>query len=147
MSMTFNLKKITIRTKNNPEGIKSINEVYDAILTGDIPLLFNSDKEVIDGVFPISEYSNYESDENGEYDLSIIATTYKFIEELENDENFVKFHVASEDVSDATMQAWQKVWEDESLKRSYEKDYEFTMPAHLSEDEKAHCYLYIGVKI
>ena len=70
--MTYKLDKVTIRLKNDVEGIDKIREIFTDIVSGEIPLLFNSDKELIESIAPVSEYSNYESDETGEYDLSVI---------------------------------------------------------------------------
>lgn len=63
--MTYKLDKVTIRLKNDAEGIGKISELFADIASDEIPLLFNSDKELIDGIAPVSEYSNYESDETG----------------------------------------------------------------------------------
>ena len=44
--MTYRLNKVTIRLKNDAEGIAKISELFSDIVSGDIPLLFNSDKEL-----------------------------------------------------------------------------------------------------
>ena len=64
--MTYRLNKVTIRLKNDAEGIAKISDLFSDIVSGDIPLLFNSDKEFIEGIAPVSVYSNYESGEKGE---------------------------------------------------------------------------------
>ena len=94
--MTYKLDKITIRLKNTPEGMAKINEIFTDIVSGKIPLLYNSDKEFIEGLAPVSQYSNYESDETGEYDLSIMAVEKNFFEILEKevqDGKFIKYDV------------------------------------------------------
>ncbi|MBR5954278.1 MAG: hypothetical protein IK021_02490 [Methanobrevibacter sp.] len=47
--MTYKLDKVTIRLKNDAEGIAKISELFADIFSGDIPLLFNSDNELIEG--------------------------------------------------------------------------------------------------
>ena len=150
--MTYKLDKVTIRLKNDAEGIGKIRELFADIVSGDIPLLFNSDKELIEGIAPVSEYSNYESDESGEYDLSVIAVEKEFFKNLENEVSkgkFVKYDVAGEDVITCAQTAWKQVWQDQKNKkinRSFNIDYESTVPKEFTSDGKAHCMLYIGVK-
>ena len=150
--MTYKLDKVTIRLKNNAEGIGKIRELFADIVSGDIPLLFNSDKELIGGIAPVSEYSNYESDESGEYDLSVIAVEKEFFKNLENEVSkgkFVKYDIVGEDMITCAQTAWEKVWQDqknEKINRSFNIDYESTIPEEFTPDGKAHCMLYIGVK-
>lgn len=149
--MTYKLDKITIRLKNTPEGMAKINEIFTDIVSGKIPLLYNSDKEFIEGLAPVSQYSNYESDETGEYDLSIMAVEKNFFEILEKevqDGKFIKYDVAGDDVLNCAQEAWQQVWDDSknnTIKRSFNIDYESTVPKELTSDGKAHCNLYIGI--
>lgn len=42
--MTYKLDKVTIRLKNDAQGIVKIRELFADIVSGKIPLLFNSDK-------------------------------------------------------------------------------------------------------
>ncbi|WP_407431954.1 hypothetical protein, partial [Methanobrevibacter sp.] len=63
--MTYRLDKITIRLKNDEAGINKINELFEDIVSGKIPLIHDSNGKLIEGISPISEYSNYESDETG----------------------------------------------------------------------------------
>ena len=80
--MSYKLDKVTIRLKNDAEGLGKISELFADIVSGDIPLLFNSDKDFIEGIAPVSVYSNYESDETGEYDLSVMAVDKEFFKTL-----------------------------------------------------------------
>lgn len=150
--MTYRLNKVTIRLKNDAEGIAKISELFSDIVSGDIPLLFNSDKEFIEGIAPVSVYSNYESDETGEYDLSVIAVEKKFFKTLEKEVlegKFIKYDVAGDDVLTCAQNAWEQVWQDQrngKIKRNFDIDYESTVPEEYTPDGKAHCMLYIGVK-
>ena len=150
--MVYKFDKITIRLKNTPEGMAKIDEIFKDIVSGEIPLLFNSDKQFIEGIAPVSQYSNYESDETGEYDLSIIAVEKNFFETLEQEVlegKFIKYDVGGEDVLTCAQEAWQQVWDDQKnnkIKRSFDIDYESTVPKEFTSDGKAHCYLYIGIE-
>lgn len=149
--MTYKLDKVTIRLKNDAEGMNKIGELFADIVSGEIPLIFNSDKELIDGIAPVSEYSNYESDETGEYDLSVIAVEKEFFKNLENEVSqgkFIKYDISGEDVMACAQSAWKQVWQDQSnqkINRSFNIDYESTVPKEFTSDGKAHCILYIGV--
>ena len=76
--MAYTLKAVTIRTNNSEEGIRKIGELWGDVLTGKLSLL-------ADGVVPISEYSNYESDEKGDYDISIVGVEHNFFEDIEKE--------------------------------------------------------------
>lgn len=150
--MTYRLDKVTIRLKNDTEGMGKISELFTDIVSGNIPLLFNSDKELIEDIAPVSQYSNYESDETGEYDLSVIAVEKEFFKNLEKEVlkgKFVKYDVAGDDVLTCAQNAWKQVWQDQrsgKIKRSFHTDYESTIPEEFTHDGKAHCMLYIGIE-
>ena len=150
--MTYRLDKITLRLRNDEESLAKINEIFADIVLGKIPLVYTSENEFIDGIAPISEYSNYESDETGEFDYSICAVTNVFFTQLENDVSeglFKEYVFKADDVVTCAQKAWQQVWEDQrnnKIDRSFVKDYESTVPRELTNDGTAHCYLYIGVK-
>ena len=76
--MAYTLKAVTIRTNNSEEGIKKIAELWRDVLTGKLSLL-------VDRIVPISQYSNYESDEKGDYDISIVGVEHNFFEDMEKE--------------------------------------------------------------
>lgn len=61
--MAYQLKEVTLRTDNSPDGMKKIAALWKDIETGKLPLLFDSEKNFLQGLSPVSLYSNYESDE------------------------------------------------------------------------------------
>ena len=145
--MAYRLKAVTIRTNNSEEGIRKIAELWGDVLTGKLPLLF-------DGIIPISQYSNYESNEKGDYDISIVGVKHNFFEDIEKEVEkglYKKYEANDENgnVELCTKKAWENVWNDTHsgiLKRAFTIDYESSVPAEFSKDGKAHCYLYIAVK-
>lgn len=150
--MTYRLDKVTVRLKNDAEGTGKISELFADIVSGEIPLLFTSDGKLIEGIAPVCEYSNYESDETGEYDLSVIAVEKDFFKNLESEVSggkFIKYDIAGDDVITCARNAWKQVWQDQrngKIKRTFNIDYESTVPEEYTHDGKAHCMLYIGVK-
>ena len=145
--MAYTLKAVTIRTNNSEEGIKKIAELWRDVLTGKLSLL-------VDRIVPISQYSNYESDEKGDYDISIVGVEHNFFEDMEKEVKkglYKKYEAVDENgnVEMCTKKAWENVWNDTHsgvLKRAFSVDFESSVPKEFSKDGKAHCYLYIAMK-
>ena len=151
--MAYRLNSITLRTNNNPDGMKKIEELWKDISSGKLPVLFDSEQNFLTGISPVSAYSNYETDENGDYDLSIIGVTADFFARMEAETGkgmYKKYDVSDDngDLGQCARNAWQMVWDDQKngvIKRAYTIDYESTVPAEYTKDGKAHCYLYIAI--
>ena len=145
--MSYRLKAVTIRTNNSEEGIRKIAELWEDVLTGKLPLLS-------DGIVPISQYSNYESDEKGDYDISIVGVEHNFFEDIEKEveKGLYKKYEAIDEIGSVelcTKKAWENVWNDTHsgvLKRAFTVDFESSVPKEFSKDGKAHCYLYIAIE-
>lgn len=152
--MAYTLKQITIRTNNSPEGMQKLQEIWCDITSGKLPILFDSEKHFLPGVSPVSRYDNYDTDETGDYDLSILGVTSDFFERMENQVKhgvYKKYDESDEqgDIQTCTLKAWQKVWDEQrtgQIKRAFTVDYESSVPAAYTKDGKAHCYLYIAVQ-
>lgn len=150
--MAYQLKVVTMRTNNSNEGMARIDELWQDITSGKLPLLFDSEHKFLQGISPVSKYHNYASDENGDYDLSILGVTVNFFQEMENaviKGTYKKYKESGDDLGLCAKKAWAKVWSEQKageINRSYSEDYESTVPAEYTKDGKAHCYLYIAVK-
>lgn len=150
--MAYTLKSLTIRTNNSKEGMKRIDEIWQDVSSGKLPLLFDSEHKFQQGISPVSRYSNYESDETGDYDLSILAVDAAFFGKMEEAVaagKYKKYDDADADMGAAAQRAWAKVWneqKDGQIQRVFSEDYESTVPAEYTKDGKAHCYLYIAIK-
>ena len=142
------MKEITIRTNNSVEGIEKIEKLWHDVMSGNTSLVLT------ESTLLISKYSNYSTNENGDYDLSILAVDCDFMQQLEKEcasGKYKKYDFCSDnaDVAENTKMAWQQVWTDtqkERIKRSYTEDYECTIPANYSKDHKQHCLLYISIE-
>lgn len=152
--MAYKLKEVTIRTNNSDEGIKMIGEIWGDITSGKLPLLFDSERIFQQGISPISRYSNYSSNESGDYDLTIMAVTADFFQKMEKAVSkglYKKYDEKDEDgkIGVCTRKAWEKVWHEQKsgdIKRSFTEDYESTVPGEYTKDGKTHCYLYIAIQ-
>lgn len=151
--MTYQLKAIRTRTNNSQAGMMAIQEIWGDIFSGKLPLLYDSEHKTISETSLLCEYSNYASNEVGDYDFTIMAVLPPFIIKLEEDVEkgvYKKYDVTNEDndLVQCTTEAWQQVWTDSqnnTIQRSFTKDYECSIPDTYSPDGKAHCYLYIAV--
>ncbi len=151
--MTYRLKEITIRTNNSEEGISKIVEIWEDVQSGKLPLLIDNNGGFLDKVSPVSKYSNYETDENGDYDFSIMAVGREFFQEMDKEVEkgtYVKFDGSDDDgdLTKSTKRAWEMVWKAQTsgeINRAFSVDYESSVPAQYTKDGKAHSYLYIAV--
>lgn len=151
--MAYKLKEVTIRTNNSDEGMEKIIEIWGDVTSGKLPILFDSEHTFQQNISPVSKYSNYSSDEKGDYDLSIMGVTAEFFQKMEaavNQGLYKKYDEADEngDIGICTKKAWEKVWLEQKsgdIKRAFTEDYESTVPAEYTKDGKAHCYLYIAI--
>lgn len=150
--MEYLLKEIMLRADNSQTGMAKINELWRDIVSGKIPLMYDSAGNFQQGLSPVSKYSNYESDETGEYDLSIFTATAEFFtrmaQKVEAGE-YVYYDFDGVDIKDAANKAWSRVWADKEskkIRRAFTQDYESTVPGEYTKDDKAHCYLYIAVQ-
>jgi len=152
--MSYRLQAVTLRTDNSPEGIERISAFWQDILSGKLPLLFDSDGVILSGQVPVSRYSNYAEEERGLYDMTIITVPAEFFAEMEEKVKaglYKKYEAkdASGDVGACSQTAWEAVWIDQkngSLRRAFTEDYESTVPPAFTKDGKAYCSLYISVR-
>lgn len=152
--MAYILKEITIRTNNTDEGMRKIGELWNDVTSEKLPILFDSEHNFIQGISPVSRYSNYASNEKGDYDLSIMGVTADFFVKMEQKiaaGEYKKYDTSDDngDIANCTQKAWERVWSDSKsgkLKRSFICDYESSVPAEYTKDGKAHCYLYISIE-
>lgn len=149
--MAYKLKEVTIRTNNSEEGLKKISGIWRDIESGKLPILFDSAHVFQQGVSPVSKYSNYSSDESGDYDLTVMAVTADFFKKMESavSKGLYKKYDETGEIGVCTRKAWQKVWLDQksgNIKRLFTEDYESTVPSEYTKDGKSHCYLYIAIQ-
>ena len=148
--MSYHLDSVTLRSSNAPESIAQIAALWADITGGRLPLLFDSDGRLRPGISPISCYRNYESDETGAFDMTVMAVTAEFFTELEAKAragSYRKFEGVDDggDLGLCAKRAWEQGWSDKTRQRAYAEDYESTVPPQYTKDGKAHCYLYLSV--
>ncbi|MCB2361346.1 AraC family transcriptional regulator [Clostridium estertheticum] len=152
--MAYKLNKITIRTNNSKEGINNIGDIWNDIISGKLPIIFDSEHVFQKDISPVSKYSNYSSDENGDYDLTIMAVTEDFFQKMDDKVSkgvYKKYDEKDEngEISVCTRRAWEKVWSEQKsgdIHRTFTADFESTVPGEYTKDGKVHCYLYVAIQ-
>ena len=152
--MAYKLNQITIRRNNSKEGMKNIGDIWNDITSGKLPIPFDSEHVFQQGISPVSKYSNYSSDENGDYDLTIMAVTADFFQKMDAEVSkgfYKKYDEKDEngEISICTRKAWEKVWSEQKkgdIHRTFTADFESTVPSEYTKDGKAHCYLYVAIQ-
>ena len=150
--MSYSFKSVTIRTDNSESGMAKINELWTDIMRGKVPLDFIQNGVPVKGLSPISAYSEYESDEKGKYNLSVMTVATDFFAKMEKlvaNGSYYKIDESGESIADCANKAWSKVWDlsaNGKIKRAFTIDHESTVPAPHTKDGEAHCYLYIAIK-
>lgn len=140
------MDEITIRTDNTPMGTRAIERLWNDVVTGVVPLLSHAEP----GQFPIARYSAYASDANGAFDLTILLADSGRVGQLEAETEsgeYRRYQETGVDVAACTVQAWQRVWDEEragKLRRAYSEDFEVSTPAEYAPDGQAKCVLYIS---
>lgn len=61
--MTYRLDKISIRVRDNKKGFEMVNEIYEDIFKGKIPLIHNNKRKLDENLIPLGHYENYKEDE------------------------------------------------------------------------------------
>ena len=128
-----------------------VNELWQDILSGKIPLMYDSEHRFREGCSPVSVYRHYESDETGAFDLAIMAVQADFFADMEQEVARGlrrKYDCVGETLQEAADAAWSQVWNDQksgAIHRAFTVDYESTVPPAYTKDGRAHCYLYIAL--
>ncbi|MDR3258666.1 MAG: AraC family transcriptional regulator [Fusobacteriaceae bacterium] len=152
--MAYQLREVTLRTNNTSEGIKKIIEIWQDIESGKLPILYDTDHKLIEEFPIISTYSNYASDENCDFDFSIMRVAFEFFQDIEESVvsgKYLKYDESSDndDFGICSKKAWRKVGDEQksgNINRAFSEDYETFIPAKYAKDGKVHCYLYIAIK-
>lgn len=148
--MAYQLTAVTIRTDNSEQGMAQINALWSDVKNGTLPLLRDSEGRPDPQRFPVARYSGYENGPAGRYDLSILCVTAEFLQMLEAMASAGQYRTY--EVRDAgglaqcVQRAWAQVWGDQAIRRSFNADYEISIPAAYAADGMDCCRLYIAVQ-
>lgn len=71
--MAYRLDKISIKIEDNKKGFEKINEIYNDIFNGKIPLIRDNKRKSDKDLIPIGQYENYR---DKEYAFTVFADDY-----------------------------------------------------------------------
>ena len=144
--MTYRLDKISIRITDDKKGFEKINEIYDDIFKGKIPLIHNNDRKLDKNLIPLGHYENYKEDE---YTFIVFADdcdTLFQIHKWINYGDIKEFEGSGLSIDQARKEARHKLMIYRGIERTFTNDFETIVPKCDSKDGKVYCYLYVGIK-
>lgn len=139
--MSYCLREVVL------EDGDSVVELWRDIVSGRLPLLFDSDGQPRRGLSPVTRYTHGTA---GEVTRSVLAVTADFFQQLNREAE--RGHCRRFDTLDAggdTAACARRAWEQARWAGICPKpgaaDYESTVPSEYTKDGAAHTYLYIAV--
>lgn len=116
---SIKLNSVSIRTDNSENGIKLIGELNYFIATKKLNV-------ISEGNHALVTYSDYESDDKGEYTYTIKdATTADIADLVSKLSDYKEISVCGDTPQESVQNTWKVVWEKER-NRAFTVDYEIT---------------------
>lgn len=151
--MGYSINSVSIRTDNSLAGITKVAELWKDIGTGRIPLMMDTEGQVLQ-IVPVAIYSEYENGAAGEYTLTVSAEDVSFFKRMEvlcAEGKYMAYVCtdADKDAVQLTQEAWKQVWADSGsgkIHRAFTADYEISTPKEYSSDGQARAVLYIALE-
>ena len=146
IKMTYRLDKISVRITDDKEGFKKINEIFDDIFKGKIPLIHNNKRKLDNYLIPLGHYEEYR---DVEYIYTVYADdcdTLFQIHKWINYGDIREFEGSGSSIDQARKDARHKLKIQWGIERTFINDFEYIVPKYESKDGKVHCYLYVGIK-
>ena len=150
--MAYLLDSISMKTDASPEAMEQVGELWKDIVSGKIPLMYDSDGRFQEGLSPITAFENVSLESPEPYTMTILTVPASFFGELNEGvaKGTYRMYEGTDekDIGKSADIAWEAVQKDIAagiLDASGLTGYESTVPAEYTPDHKAHCYIYIAV--
>lgn len=144
--MAYRLDKISIKIEDNKKGFEKINEIYNDIFNGKIPLIRDNKRKSDKDLIPIGQYENYR---DKEYAFTVFADDYDTLLQIYKWINYgdiMEFKDSGSSIDQARKDARHQLSIYWGIERTFTKDFEVIVPKSDSKDGKVHCYLFVGIK-
>ncbi len=144
--MTYRLDKISIKVKDDKKGFEQINEIYEDIFKGKIPLIHNNKRKSDIDLIPLGHYENYSEDE---YTFTVYADDFDTLLQIYKWINYgdiMEFKGSGSSIDQARKDARHKLAIYWGIERTFTNDFETIIPKYDSRDGKVHCSLFVGIK-
>lgn len=129
------------------EGKNGVEDLWQDIVSGRLPLLFDSDGQPRQGVSPVTRYTH---GTDGGTTQSVLAVTADFFQRL--NEETERGHYRRFDAKDKSgdtvvcaRRAWEQARRAGICSKPGTSDYESTVSPEWTKDGAAHTYLYIAL--
>lgn len=144
--MTYRLDSISIKLTDDKEGFEKINEIYDDIFKGRLPLIKNNKRKSDKDLISIGQYKNYKDDE---YTFTVFADDFDTLFQIHKWINYgdiMEFEGSGSTIDQARKDARHQLAIYWGIERTFTNDFESIVPKYNSKDGKVYCYLYVGIK-
>lgn len=144
--MAYRIDEISIKLSDTKDDFEKINNIYEDIFKGKIPLIHDNKRKLDEDLIPLAQYDNYH--ENGYTfrvfadDLDTLFQIHKWI----NYGDIMLFEGEGHTINEARINAREKLMENNDIKRTFRNDFECIVPKYDSKDGKVHCELYVGIE-
>ena len=144
--MTYRLDQFSIKLSDSKKDFEKINEIYEDIFKGKIPLIHDSKRKLDENLIPLAKYDKYTKDGYTFIvfadDLDTLFQIHKWI----NYGDIMQFEGEGSTINEARIKAREKLIENRNIKRMFINDFECITPKYDSKDGKFHCSLYVGIE-
>jgi hypothetical protein len=144
--MTYRFDELSIILSDDKESFEKINDIYNDIFNGKIPLIHDSKRKLDENLIVLAQYKDYKEDA---YTFSVFADdcdTLLQIHKWINYGDITLFEGEGSTINEARINAREKLIEDTKIKRTFRNDFECIVPKNDSKDGKVHCSLYVGIE-
>lgn len=149
--MAYILDSISMKTDNSPQAMEQTAELWKDIVSGKVPLLYDSDGKFREGLSPVTAFENVSLTSAEPYTMTILTVPPSFFAELNAGVSSGTYRLYegtdAADLGKSTDIAWEAVQKDIAAGRldSTVTGYESTVPPEYAPDRQAHCCVYIAV--
>lgn len=144
--MTYRLDSISLKLENGKESFEKINEIYEDIFSGKIPLIKNTKGKIDKDIIALGEYVNCGG---GRYEFTVFADDGGSLFQIRKwiDYGDIEwFEGVGSTIDEARIEARIYRCLNKSIKRIFKNDFEEIIPKKYSKDGKVHCLLYVGIE-
>lgn len=139
--MSYRLREIVL------EGEDGAEELWRDIVSGRLPLLFDSDGRLRRGLSPVTRYAHGADGVERRSVLAVTADFFRRLNEEAEQGRYRRFDALDTggDTAACACRAWEQVRDAGLRPKPGGTDYESTVPPAYTRDGAAHTYLYIAL--
>ncbi|MBD5559878.1 MAG: hypothetical protein HDQ87_05910 [Clostridia bacterium] len=148
--MAYRLESISFRVDGGAAGGAATEAIWNDLVQGKLPLLFDSDGQFVPGLSPVTEYRDFDGRVSSlPCSMTIRAVPGSFFQQMADqmDAGLYKLYTAAgSDIAECSAAVWKMFSEDEDPSVGNVDDpyaVESSVPTEYTKDGKAHSYLWV----